>query len=538
MKRPPLVHILFFLLFLALCYFPLFLHLDHLSLRLWDEGRRAVNAFDMLQNGNWLVTHYAGEPEMWGTKPPFLIWCQAIFMKLLGYNELAVRLPAALAGLGTIFILILFSRRVLKKTMIGFFAGLVLLSTRGYISEHVTRSGDFDALLTFFLTGSLLCFFLMIRWNGNRKPPSPLKGEMPSSVVTSRVSRMSNGKREGSAAVKGLWNQHWLYLFTFFLILAALTKSIAAFFFLPGLLFYVLYKKQLLPLLKWKYTWLAISGLLLVVGGFYLLREIYNPGYLQAVWENELGGRYLDSKEGHRHPWYFYFKLMYKERFLPWLFLVPLGIFAGLYQNKQSRTLSAFTVFILFNLVFFFLVLIGGQTRVVWYMAPAYPLLALLVGIGMERLYQGACNYIDIKNLNYKYLFLSLFVIALFIQPYQKTIERIYKEKHPPWDLKFLKFKDFMERNQDIKTYKIVHRHFNSHIQFYRSVYNLKDFNITAQELEDFEMNKYEFGAGPLEFEVGDTIMVCEKKVYPKLDAVYEYEVLNQWDTCKLLVIK
>lgn len=497
------------------------MHLDHLSLRLWDEGRRAVNAFEMLQNGNWLVTHYAGEPEMWGTKPPFLIWCQAFFMKLLGYNELAVRLPAALAGLGTIFMIVFFSYKVLKKPMIGFFAALVLLTTRGYISEHVTRSGDFDALLTFFLTGSLLGFFIF------------LKGKH-------RNNNYENAD-SGSPLKLGVRGSKWLFITAFLISLAALTKSIAAFFFLPGLLIYIIFKKQLKSILTSKHTWMAVGGVLVIVGGFYLLRELFNPGYLQAVWENELGGRYMNSKEGHQHDWYFYFKLLYKERFVPWLFLLPLGIFAGLYKssNTEDETIiSGFTAFLLINLVCFFLVLMGGQTKVVWYMAPAYPGLALLVGIGLERLFQGANNYLKVNNLNFKYLFLSVFIIAFFFKPYQNTLERIYFEKHPPWDLKFLKFKDFMEQNAEIKNYKIVHRQFSSHVQFYRSVYNLKDYHITAQELQDFDLNKYEFGTPPLKFETGDTLMICEKKVFPKLETVYEYETLKKWDTCKMLVIK
>lgn len=110
--------IFLFLLFGIACYFPLFLRLDFIGLELWDEARRGVNALEMLINGNWLVTHYDGQPEMWGTKPPFLIWCQVLCMKSLGINELAIRLPSALAALATVVVLILFSHRRCGKIVI------------------------------------------------------------------------------------------------------------------------------------------------------------------------------------------------------------------------------------------------------------------------------------------------------------------------------------------------------------------------------------------------------------------------------------
>ncbi|MDV7399932.1 hypothetical protein RZS08_51430, partial [Arthrospira platensis SPKY1] len=48
-----------------LAIFPLFLHLDAIPLFIFDEGRLANNALEMAQNGNWLVTHYDGKPDLW-----------------------------------------------------------------------------------------------------------------------------------------------------------------------------------------------------------------------------------------------------------------------------------------------------------------------------------------------------------------------------------------------------------------------------------------------------------------------------------------
>ena len=85
------------ILLLVIASIPLFIHLDVLPFRLWDESRLASNAYEMHRNGNLIVTYYEGQPEMWNTKPPLAIWMQLIFIKILGFNELAVNRAAAVA---------------------------------------------------------------------------------------------------------------------------------------------------------------------------------------------------------------------------------------------------------------------------------------------------------------------------------------------------------------------------------------------------------------------------------------------------------
>jgi hypothetical protein len=41
---------------------PIFGHLDTLPIRISDESRLAINAHEMLQNKNYLVTHFEGKP--------------------------------------------------------------------------------------------------------------------------------------------------------------------------------------------------------------------------------------------------------------------------------------------------------------------------------------------------------------------------------------------------------------------------------------------------------------------------------------------
>ena len=112
----------------VLIYFPVFGHLDTLPIRIWDESRQAINAYEMYHNSDYIVTHFEGKPDMWNTKPPFLIWTQVILMKTIGINELAVRLPSAFAAFFTCLALLLFSIKYLKNFWFGFIVIVVLIN--------------------------------------------------------------------------------------------------------------------------------------------------------------------------------------------------------------------------------------------------------------------------------------------------------------------------------------------------------------------------------------------------------------------------
>ncbi|KAF0199918.1 MAG: 4-amino-4-deoxy-L-arabinose transferase [Bacteroidetes bacterium] len=262
-------------LFLLIVYCPFFLHLGDLPVRIWDEARLMFNTLQMAENGKWLVTHFEGRPDMWNTKPPLMIWCQLLFLKLFGNQELSFRLPSAVAGFMTAVLLMLVAIRLLKDYWFGLIAVLVLVTANGYVGYHVTRTGDYDALLTLF---TALYAFSFFRFSEN--------GE-----------------------------QRYLHLFFAGLLLAVLTKSVQGLLFLPALGIYVVINRSLKKLLQNKWLYIDLIVVTLVVAGYYLLRESLNPGYIDAVLNNELGGRYLATTENHRHAFSFYLNLLMTDHF-------------------------------------------------------------------------------------------------------------------------------------------------------------------------------------------------------------------------------
>jgi 4-amino-4-deoxy-L-arabinose transferase-like glycosyltransferase len=64
-----------------------------------DEGWYAQVVREMLAGGDWLIPSYLGESRYF--KPPWLYWCSAVSVSLLGWSEFALRLPCVLASVAT-----------------------------------------------------------------------------------------------------------------------------------------------------------------------------------------------------------------------------------------------------------------------------------------------------------------------------------------------------------------------------------------------------------------------------------------------------
>ena len=288
---------------LAVVSIPIFVHLNHQPIRIWDEARLAMNAYEMNRDGNLLVTHFEGKPDLWNTKPPLMIWLQVLCIKILGFTELAVRLPSAIAALFTCLVMALFSKRYFNDALPGMIACLVLVTTNGYIHIHASRTGDYDALLALFTTTFCLAAILFAE------------------------------KR----SIK------YLHIFFAALTLSVLTKSIQGLLFLPAIGLFVLVRRQAGVFLRNKWFYIDLGIFLLLAGGYYLLREQYNPGYLQAVWENELGGRYLGTLEENRQSNGYYLEQLRIWLFKPWVWVSIAGIVAGwFYGNALYRRFTIY----------------------------------------------------------------------------------------------------------------------------------------------------------------------------------------------------
>jgi len=468
---------------------------------LWDESRLAVNALEMCENGNLIVTHFEGEPDMWNTKPPLLIWVQAFFMKLFGYNLLAFRLPSAIAGFITVLMVFFFCEKILLNERLGYFASLILITSAGYITDHVTRTGDYDAMLTMWTTLSIFLTY----------------------TLSLRIGKKSYNKL--------------LYFIALGFGFAVLTKGIAGILFLPGVMIFLLLQKQIFSLLKNKHFYVAICLFIGMVFSYYFLRELKNPGYLEAVWNNELGGRYFLINENNSKEFSFYFRKMYESKFIPWLYFIPFSLFLTIRENENIRNVIKLLSIIVFT---FLLIISISKTKPIWYDAPVYPLLAIIVGLGMEKIYLGLKDYLQLNQLRNSILTI-LFLIGIFGSVYQKQMRQSYWVSQL-WTVPEQKrFKMFMDQIPQFKNYTIFIANYNAPIIFYKKVYGKNGYDIDVKQLNPFVPNgsatKKKLGKD-LVFSNGEHVIICENSLKKELQEFYTYNVLKKWKSCELVVIQ
>src|ERR1044071_3585776 len=103
---------------------------------------------------------------------------------------------------------------------------------------------------------------------------------------------------------------------------------------------------------------MGVAVFILLVPGYYLLREHYNSGYIQAVMQNEIGGRYGKVIESHKgDPWR-YFDLLVNDQFRYCYLLIIPGVIVGV-VNKD-HWLRNMTVFAFITALAYFIILSGS----------------------------------------------------------------------------------------------------------------------------------------------------------------------------------
>jgi 4-amino-4-deoxy-L-arabinose transferase-like glycosyltransferase len=113
---------------------------------LWnpDEPRYAEVALEMLQSGEWFVPHLNG--EIYSHKPPLLMWLMAASSFVTGgLNEVAARLPSALALVAATLVTYLLGLSLLGSRR-GALVAAVILATSGRLLWQA-RVGQIDMLL-------------------------------------------------------------------------------------------------------------------------------------------------------------------------------------------------------------------------------------------------------------------------------------------------------------------------------------------------------------------------------------------------------
>jgi 4-amino-4-deoxy-L-arabinose transferase-like glycosyltransferase len=129
------------------------------SLPPFDDTTYALIAKTIVKTGDWITMRWLDIPYFFSGKPPLNFWLTAFFYKILGISEFSSRLSTALHGIVGIavvyFIGALYSRRV------GLISAALLISFPDYF--RLSQSAMLDIPLTVYMSLSLLFYLRACR---------------------------------------------------------------------------------------------------------------------------------------------------------------------------------------------------------------------------------------------------------------------------------------------------------------------------------------------------------------------------------------
>ncbi len=323
---------------------------------LWepDEGRYAEIAREMVLSHDYVTPRDDG--VRYFEKPPLVYWAEALSIKLLGANEFAVRLPAALASVAEVTV-----TAALGEAMFGAAAGLAaaMVLVLSPLVFGFARFATLDPALALFVTAALGAF-----WAAARAP--------------------------GFDCAAG---RRWFLLSAAAAALGTLAKGPVALM-LTGMvgLAWLLAQRRAREILRM--PWLrAIAIYVAIAAPWFVLAARRNPEFLRFFFIHEHVERYLENTE---HGWGpYFFVVVAIAGMWPWICFVPLGVRelmrtrdaeaeAGASgPNPDARASLAFMLWWFGIILVFFSI---PRAKLGSYLLPAMPPLAIMAGYALCRL--------------------------------------------------------------------------------------------------------------------------------------------------------
>ena len=298
-----------------------------------DEVFYAETAREMQVRGEFLTPYIFGEPQF--EKPPFYYWLVKISFSAFGVNEFSARLPSAIFGLFGVVGIFLLGRALFNKRT-GFLAGLILASNIKYVV--LARACVTDIILCVFILYAFLFFFLGYKNVSGKKP---------------------------------------YYLLTaFFLGLAVLTKGPVGIL-LPGAIIigFLLFTKDIGRLRKM--PWLSGSIIFLAVSlpWYLLMYKAHGKEFIDMFFGFHNIIRYLEPEHKIGDNFYFYLPVMLGG-FFPWSLFLPVGVWQMF--REKAKDIKKINIFLILWVLVIFVFFSISRTKLVTYIFPLYPALALI----------------------------------------------------------------------------------------------------------------------------------------------------------------
>ncbi|HUY84297.1 MAG TPA: phospholipid carrier-dependent glycosyltransferase [Steroidobacteraceae bacterium] len=301
-----------------------------------DEGRYAEIPREMLAGGDWVIPHLDG--LVYIEKPPLQFWATAFCYRLFGVSAFSARFYTALTAIGTLLVVWLLARSLWSERA-AWRAAAVLASMA--LFPVVGQLLSLDMSLTFYMTSSLAAFLV-----AQCRPQSAGRA-MPIAWAAAALGVLTKGLEAAAIPAATL----------------------------------ILYSLATRDFAVWRRLSIGVGMplFLLIAVPWHWLAELRLADFLQFFIVHEHFARYLTPVADREEPWWFFGAVLLAGS-LPWT-ASALGVLAGGWRARSAdlgfdapRFLWIWVVFVL---LFFSL----SDSKLIPYLLPALPALALLIAI-------------------------------------------------------------------------------------------------------------------------------------------------------------
>lgn len=312
---------------------------------LWaaDEKVYSQWAFHMYKTGDYWTPWGFGENNFWIAKPPLFMWLISISYQLFGASNFSTRIISPIFGILSL-VTVFYLGKMLYNQKVGFISAIVLGTFTTFFV--FTRHAMIDVAFVFFITAGI--YFILV----SEKSENP--------------------------------NQYTALSGAFF-GLALMTKQIQGFVLPLIIIFYFLVTKKSLRFLFSKRFALFLGvGLLIFLP--WVIYMMLQYGSLFNDWYFMYSGlaRAIIPIEGHNGGVFYYLTYLVTSENPIWIALLPVSIglcaFYAITKHSKNDTLLLSWIVTVLGLFTF------AQTKLYWYILPAFPAFAVIISVFLYKL--------------------------------------------------------------------------------------------------------------------------------------------------------
>ncbi len=327
-----LVCVLLIVVFSALLFF---VNLGNEPLWAADEETYSQWGFHMAKTGDYLTPWVFGRPGLWIGKPPLYFWLMALSYQTFGVNNFSTRVWSPIFGVLSCVVVFYLAKTLYNRT-VGLLSVLVLSTFFTFFA--FARHAMLDVPLVFFMVTSIFFFVL------------------------------SEAQQNSSYVILG----------GLFFGLALMTKQTTALL-IPLILgpYLILTRRTIkIPSIKKLALFLGVGILVITPWLIYMVLQFGSEfWYVFLIYNNLL--RSTTPLEGHAGDILFYFSNLLTRENTLWIAILPFAAAFSLFKSVRERSSRDILLVVWVMVVFGVFTL--AQTKLFWYILPAFPAFAIVI---------------------------------------------------------------------------------------------------------------------------------------------------------------